>query len=100
MSRNVNRVYTACKYLGVAVSLMFITNRQPVGMAPIEIFAKDIVENVTYRFPSIEQMQLKLGMPKGGYMKKVYLNTGKSYKGKWLFYSPDKYTDDTPKVMP
>lgn len=55
--------------------LLFLSNREgPNVLASIAVIATDITTGVSYRHSSVEKLQKSLGMPKGGYMKKAYLD--------------------------
>lgn len=44
-----------------------------------------------YYLPSVEQLKRTLNIPQGGYLTTSYVDTGKSYKKKYIFYSLFKF---------
>jgi hypothetical protein len=80
--------------------VIFMSNRESAVLVPVSVIATDIKEGISYRYSSIESMQKSLGMPKGGYMKSFYLNSGKVYKKRWVFATPDKYIGSVPVDLP
>lgn len=93
--RNLDRIFTSCIYKGVACSLMFLTNRLKVEVE-VPIIAKDVTTGIATQYSSGQALQKALNLSAGGYLRKggFYLDTGKVYKKRWLFYSLDNYTGE------
>jgi hypothetical protein len=100
VKRGLNRKFVNCLIEGKRTLVIFMSNRESAVLVPVSVIATDIKEGISYRYSSIESMQKSLGMPKGGYMKSFYLNSGKVYKKRWVFATPDKYIGSVPVDLP
>lgn len=90
VSRNLNRVFTKCVFLGQVISLLLANNLKDSRVKAIPITVKDLQENTTSHFSSQEEVKRVLQLPKGGYLKS-YINTGKVYKKRYIFNTTETH---------
>lgn len=87
--RNMNKVFTKCVHLGVTISLLFACNMKDSRVKSVPIIVHCLITDKYYYFPSLEQVKRILKLPR--YLTKSYVDTGKSYKKQYVFYSADKF---------
>lgn len=97
VKRGLNRVIVKCVYKSVFLKLYFL-HKKVVPIVALPILARNVNTSISYKYPSINQILARLGIPVGGYIKGFYLNTGKVYKKQWLFATLDKYNGTTPTL--